>query len=197
MRILSTGVIIAAIFCAKPGLTDTIDTGLYGTPPPADSVFIRWIGDDAPWSEPVWGMSLAERDLPANTYVAISAGFFTNISPGGYYSIIPIESAQVAIISEPPRERTSKVHLILLNADDSDASLVVSGGGPGVMEEVAPKTAAIRAVNPVTTTLQVVASHGSKEFDVTLRRGQNITFVVVGDDTMMIPNTFGPVVVAE
>lgn len=192
MRYLISGVLTSALL----GFTCTSaasDTGLYGVPAPADAIFVRWIGKGTPWEQPLWGISFEGQDLPANTYVAISASVFTEIGPGGYYSVIEGQENRLIILPEPPRERTSRVHLLLLNTGPALAALTVSGSGLEVIGGIAPMSTGTRAVNPVTASLRVETPQDSQDFDVALRRGQNISFVVLEDQIMMIPNTFGPV----
>ena len=173
------------------------DTGLYGKAPPEDAVFVRWIGDDAPWSQPVWGRDLRAQDLPSATYVAISASALNGAEPGTYYSVVPTKGDTPTIITEPSRDDISKVHLLLLNATDHPASLDLLDGKTQVIGLTDPMAAKSRAVNPVAVPLKVNAASRSAQFDVSLRRGQNVSFFVLENDIVMVPNTFGPVLELE
>ncbi|WP_166415629.1 hypothetical protein [Cochlodiniinecator piscidefendens] len=199
MKAIKAGLLLSFTLCFSSVSAIADDTGLYDRPPPSDAVFVRWIGDDAPWSKPFWGLFLGERNLPAYAYVALSAANIAEVEPGGYYSIVanPEDNSSISIIAEPQRDRVSKVYIVLLNAGNGDASLRVSGGGPVVIGATAALSAGIRAVNPVAATLQIHTHNRSEDFEIALRRGQNITFIAENDGVYLIPNTFGPVVELE
>ena len=188
------------LLCAALGLgvgsapAETED-GLYGAAVPQDAVFLRRIGSDGAETV-IFGRSFTADELPENTYVAISAVLLDGAVAGGHYTILPADTAP-AVLQEPQRPDQSKVYLFLLNGDDAPARLSVADGGPVVIEDTAPGQITERAVNPLAVTLTVEGDGFSQDFDVVLRRGVNLTFVVADGAASLIENRFGPVIEAN
>ncbi|MEN0002232.1 MAG: hypothetical protein AAF940_15240, partial [Pseudomonadota bacterium] len=166
------------------------DNELYDTPPPDDAAFVRWVGLGN--QHPVFGVAPATHI--ADVYRPVSAAATTGAQPGAFYTATKNADGKLVIIEEPTREDTSKVHLLLLNAGDMPVQLVVAGQDMMVIDETPPGAAQSRAVNPVSTSLTVKSGDGRElgTFDLALRRGQNLTFIVHEDTARLIENAFGP-----
>lgn len=176
------------------------DRGLYGEPVPADAAFIRWIDFGTGASRIAFGRDFAQDAVPDMTYAAISTALLDGAEAGGYYSIVASEDGTAQQIREPARNDASKVHLILLNAADTPVSLVLSDMETEVIGATPAAQAQSRAVNPVSAALAVRSDRTGTVldgFDVALRRGQNLTFAVIGNEVIAIPSTFGPVIAQE
>lgn len=172
-----------------------IEDGLYGAAVPNDALFVRRIGIvDA--SVDLFGRSFSAGELPEETYVAISAAQLDGAQAGGHYTILS-DGAAPFILQEPVRTEPSKVHLFLLNAGSASARLVVADGGPVVIDTTTDGQISQRAVNPVSVTLTVEANGLSENFDLVLRRGVNLTFLVADGDVRLIENRYGPVIEAR
>lgn len=170
---------------------DTEDA-LYGAPVPSDAVFIRLIGEmDAPLF--ILGRGFTSEELPEAVYTAISASLLDGAQAGTHYTVLtgPV-GAQ--LIEEPGRDDPAKVHLFLLNADAADARMLVADGGPVVIDVTAQGAIASRAVNPLSVTLAVETADNLEAFDVVLRQGVNVTFLVSDGDVTLIEHQFGPVI---
>ena len=74
------------------------------------------------------------------------------------------------------------------------ARLVLTDQNVEVIGTTNVNSAGGRTVNPVAVTLSVVTSSGAVlgDFDVQLRRGQNVTFVARPDGAVVLENRFGP-----
>ncbi len=183
-------------FLAAATAATTIEDGLYGAAVPADAVFVRRMDDgDGPLQ--VLGRQFLAHELPHTVYAAISASDLTGADQGRYYSVIARPDGTAHIVAEPPRADRSRVHLILLNMGTGTARMTVADDGAVVINDTAPMAANARAVNPVAVTLRVETAHGAQTFPVTLRRGQNVTFVVTESGISLVPSAFGPVIAGE
>ncbi len=172
-----------------------LEDGLYGAAVPSDAVFVRQIGglDAAPT---LFGRTFTVDELPEATYVAISASALDGAEPGAHYTVLA-EAGGLTVIEEPARPNPSKVYLFLLNEAGPAAQLNVAGGGATVIDPTRAGAIGSRAVNPLAVTLSVQAGAMVEEFDVILRRGVNITFVVADGRVQLIENQFGPVIEAD
>lgn len=187
---------LVALTCAAT-TAQSDEAVLYDQAAPADAVFVRLLAEyDASLNQvPFGGANLPLDVADQDTYVAISASDLTGVQAGTYYSFASNDDGLV-IISEPNRETAAKVHLILVNTSDAPVRLIVPGRGMEVVAELAPGTSASRAVNPVSTPLAVERIHDGVilgEFDVSLSRGQNLTFIADTDRARLLENSFGPV----
>lgn len=171
---------------------------LYAEAAPADAVFVRVL-EQVPSQSVEFefdGKSIAFEQDVLNTYVPISASSLTSISQGGMYSVVIADDGSTKIIEEPQRDTASKVHLILVNAGTSPVRLIVPGRGMEVVATLEGGQAASRAVNPIEVELAVERVEDGEilnTFDVSLARGQNLTFVAQDDNARLVENTFGPV----
>lgn len=178
---------LTTLIALGPVMGQASDQALYGTAIPDDAVFVRWL--DTPAQATVFGVPF-DANLAAGTdYLPISAQYLPDVPQGGFYSVIG-----TALVQEPARDDLTKVHVILLNTDESPARIVLAGGTAEVIGETAQNSAAARAVNPVKATLAVMQGETLLgEFDVALRRGQNVTFFVQDGTVQFIKNGFAPV----
>lgn len=175
------------------------DEALYGAPVPQDAVFIRWLGDIAPSSLSVFKYDFSALDIENDAYSAISNAALTGATPGGYYSVATDTNGQTHLIQEPARNDKSKVHLLLVHADAAagPVQMVLAGTERVVIGETVHGQANARAVNPVAVRMTLAGDVDQSEFDLTLRRGQNMTVAVIAGNVTVIENRFGPVIVTE
>lgn len=168
------------------------EDALYGAPVPSDAVFIRPIGEiDAPVS--ILGRNFTSAELPEAVYAAISASMLEGAEAGAHYTVLA-GADQPQLIEEPGRDDPAKMYLFLLNADASDARLRVAAGGPTVIEDTTEGTIASRAVNPLAVALAVETAGASEKFDVILRQGESVTFLVSDGDLTVFEDQFGLVI---
>jgi hypothetical protein len=170
---------------------EAADNALYGAPLPDDAAFVRWLDAPEGSNRMAFGAAFGPAAQDDTAYAAVSAAHVSGAVAGGYYSII---NGQTVV--EPARTDATKVHLILLNADDSPARIMVADKDMQVIGDTAPGAAASRAVNPISVALAIVDATSGAElgrFDVALRRNQNITFLVHNGQVDMIQNGFGAV----
>lgn len=176
------------------------DQGLYGEPVPADAAFIRWVDVGQNTNRAAFGRDFADAGIPDQTFTAVSTALLDGADVGAYYTIVATADGSYQTIKEPSRDDTSKVHLILLNAGEAPVSLVVPTPETDVIPATLSSEAKSRSVNPVSVALavrSVTTGATLGEFDVALRRGQNMTFAVIGEDVIAIPSAFGPVIAQE
>lgn len=166
------------------------DNELYDTPPPDDAAFIRWL-EPGP-NQAAFGVLPIQHN--GHAYHPVSAAQTTGAISGQFYtSATDAHGAQV-VIAEPERPDRSKVHLILLNLSASVVRLALADSDVEVISKTSANEASARAVNPVSATLNVEDGNGQilGVFDVNLRRGQNLTFVVRPEGAELLENHFGP-----
>ncbi len=190
-RLLKPIIIIAA--CLGAGsLSAEEEDALYGDALPADAVFIRQFGA-AEFPILALGRPFTQGDFDATAYTAVSAETLENAEPGSFYTILS-NGVETRLIHEPSRDDRSRVHLFLLNADEMDASLVVAEGGPEVIANVPTGQIETRPVNPLAVALSVETGFGTNNFDVVLRRGGNVTFLVQDGEVHLVEHRFGPII---
>ena len=194
-RMISILAVLLATVTTSTAVAEQED-GLYGAPVPSDAVFIRRFGGlDGP--QTIFERTFPEGALPDGVYVAISASALEGAEPGAHYSVLQTTGEDFELISEPARNDPTKVHLFLLNGGEAPARLSVASGGPMVIDDTISGEIDSRAVNPVSVSLRVEAGALVQDFEVVLRRGQNITFLVADGEIRLIENTFGPVIELE
>lgn len=172
------------------------DTALYAEPAPADAAFVRFIGFASGTVVDFAGVRFEVPRETATSYVAVSSARLSDVAVGAYVSVLPGEGdAAVRRIDEPARDSRSKVHLLVLNASAEPVHLSTVDGAMQVVGAVAPGQSASRAVNPVSVSLGLFGANDQAlgSYDVTLRRGQNLSFVVDANGATVIENSFGPV----
>jgi hypothetical protein len=178
---------LTTIFTLAPTLGLASNQALYGTAIPDDAVFIRWMG--TPEQATSFGAQFAPELAAGSDYLPISARHLPDAEQGAFYSVI-----DGTLVQEPARDDPAKVHLILVNADQGSARVLLAGKDAQVIGETARNAANARAVNPVQAVLAVMLENTLLgEFDLTLRRGQNVTFFVQDGVVHLIQNGFAPV----
>ena len=172
------------------------DTSLYAEAAPADASFVRFIGFDGADNAQFDGFTFALTADAADKYIPISSALLDHTAPGSFVSVLRGADGAVQTITEGARSRRTKVSLLLLNASATPVHLRLADGSVPVVENVAPAASAQRAVNPVAISLGVFADGQDAPlavFDVALRRGQNLSFVVEADSVRLVENQFAPV----
>ncbi|KMW56568.1 Alginate o-acetyltransferase AlgF [Candidatus Rhodobacter oscarellae] len=174
---------------AWPCFSSAQDGTLYKEPPPPDAAFLRWV-DPSP--APIV-LGLAGIDSEGAAYRAISASEIVGLSEGHFYTAGRAADGEVVIIEEPARLDRSKVYVTVVNLSQSARQLELARDGRRVIGATQTNSAKTRAVNPVTVALNVVGGAGSNAgtFQITLGRGQNVTFVARPDGVVMLQDRFG------
>lgn len=171
------------------------DTDLYPQALPSDAAFIRTFTHQTP-SE-FDGVRLEDFDAETcRDYCAVSAALLPSTEPNTFFSLFTGTDGALHVLQEPNRGPASKVNLIVINADTSPVRLLVPGKNISVVDRIEPDASGSRAVNPVSTKLAVVTALDSKvlgSFDLSLSRGQDITFFVRDGQVTLIKNAYGPV----
>lgn len=189
-------VLAVGLAITNANLVYAADEGLYGAEIPKDAVFIRWLGEADPSEREVFGFDFTGK-VSGTGYVVISATLLDDVASGSYFTVVEDAQSEFKIIAEPQRSSVSKVNLILLNGTHSVARIVVAGGGPEVIGDVASGNADLRAVNPVSINLTVEASDRATSFEVSLKRGQDLTFAVLNDGISLVPTVIGAIIAEE
>lgn len=188
---------LATLICLAAPTGLQAQDALYDTAPPADAVFIRWLGDAAmsETARTVFNHAFAP-EAAGPDYVAISAADLTGAAAGTHYAVFADASGAAQIVAEPARADRAKVHLFLASCDAVPMKLVVAGAGVEVAAVTKAQTVAMRAVNPVAASLAVEGADGAVlgQFDLTLSRGQDVTFFACKGTAEVIANTYGAVV---
>jgi len=169
--------------------------GLYPDALPDDVSFVRFVGFDGHDSATFAGATFALDAATAAQYIPVSAGALDAVAAGSYATVLRASDGTTRVIPEAPRSRRAKVALLLVNGTDAALTLRLIEGGAEVIGAVPPATAALREVNPVAVTLGVFGADtptALAQFDVALKRGQNISFVADGTGVRMIENRFAP-----
>ena len=185
-------------FATSMNLAPTVwadDASLYAEPAPADAAFVRFIGFEPGASVEFEGVRFTVPDEKETSYVAVSSARMQATQSGAFVSVLPGQTDGLDRIDEPAREGRSRVHLIVVNASSAPVHLRTADGAMAVVEDVAPGASASRAVNPVSVSLGLFGAEAQAldTFDVALRRGQNLSFVVDEHGVRLIENSFGPV----
>ena len=160
------------------------DDALYADVIPSDAVFIRWL--EPPLKASAFGAQFDTTLAASGDFLPVSAALLKNVTAGSYFSV-----TEGQIIQEPARADKSKVHLVLLNTSQESAELLITENSAAVIGATEPNAAQSRAVNPIAVNLSVATSGGDfTEFDLSLRRGQNLTFLVTDAGVRLIENGF-------
>ena len=177
----------------SPVLAD--DNSLYAETLPDDASFVRFVGFDGQNSAEFAGFTFDLVADDAGKYIPVSASQLSNITSGSFISVLRAADGELQTIDEGPRTRQSKVALLLVNGTDTQLGLRLADGSVAVLEAVAPTTSALREVNPVAISLGVFSTEQEAPlatFDVSLRRGQNLSFVADADGVRLIEKQFAP-----
>ncbi len=172
------------------------DDALYGQATPEDAVFVRFLGDPSNADLVVHGRQF-DGDAADASYTIISEALLPEAPVSRFNTAIVGEDGVEIVIAEPARNSTSKVHLLLLNAVDQNVRLLANGGALEVIGSTEFGTAEMRAVNPITIDLSVVQGPNMEvlaEFEVALKRGEDLSFVVTEAGVEVIPTSYGTVI---
>ncbi|MEM8579319.1 MAG: alginate O-acetyltransferase AlgF [Pseudomonadota bacterium] len=185
--------LLTALVLACPSVA-AADSGLYPEAAPEDAAFVRFVGLDVP-SVDFDGHRFTLDPEASDAYIPVSAARLDAVAPGSFLTVTSGPDGPRAI-AEGPRPDRSKIYLFVINASDTPVSLQVAEGEVPVITDIAGGQAGSRAVNPVQITFAVVSDADAAPlgtFDVTLKRGQNLSFFVGPDGARVIPHRFGPV----
>jgi hypothetical protein len=172
---------------------------LYADTPPDDAIFVRSFidADEARDTAGLPGFAVGAIAKGGAAFSSLSAAEFGFPEAGGFYALVADEAGGLHLVPEPARADRAKVYLTVLNASDTDVRLVEPTQGIEVVAPTTPLSAAARAVNPADVRLaveNVATGESLASFDIRLRRGQNVTFLVREDEVELIEDVYGPVV---
>lgn len=187
---------LTTLFLSCAAQSAAADTSLYAEAAPADASFVRFIGFEGANEALFDGFTFALTGDVGERYIPVSAALLNATQPGSFVSVLRSADGDIQTITEGARSRRSKVSLLILNTSDTPVHLRLADGSVAVLEDVAPASSALRDVNPVAISLGVfsdVQEAPLAVFDVALRRGQNVSFVVDAGTVRLIENQFAPV----
>ncbi len=195
-RRFKTNTVLSFVIAAAATVAVADDAALYDTAIPADAAFVRLLSTDGntTLSTHFAGRQFVIGADLADAYIPVSAAQLSGVAAGSYFSIVAGDKGTKSI-AEPPRETAAKIHLLLVNTGPDAVRLVVPEQNLEVVATIGAGQAASRAVNPIDVTLAVERVHDSAVlgvFDVSLSRGQNLSFVVDHASARLIENRFGP-----
>ena len=186
-----------AVFSFNAAIAHATDASLYAEAPPDDASFVRFAGFGDAESADFAGKTFRLNPDERLAYAPVSSAALSGVAPGTYATVVRDASGADHVIREAPRAAASKVSLYLVNATDSALELKLADGSATVIPGVEPMASGMRAVNPVKISFGVFR-HGEDAplatFDVSLRRGQNLTFLAEASGVRLIENRFGAVV---
>ena len=168
---------------------------LYPEAPPPDASFIRFFGATGV-KITFAGKSFDLTEVDAGNYIPVSAALLSDVSAGSFVSVFVAADGTLHPVIEGPRDTRLKVHLFLVNGSGEAVDLRVIDGNLPVLQEVGPNSSGQRAVNPVAVTLGVFETGQDtprEVFEVSLQRGQNVSFVVTASGSQMIQNAYSDV----
>lgn len=169
---------------------------LYAEAPPDDASFIRFIGFEDTNTVEFSGKTFTLFADEFETYIPVSSTKLDNIPSGSFVTVMSGANSSTKIIYEGARDTSSKVFLFLINGSDNILDLRLSDNSASVIDNVLSGQALKRGVNPVAVTLGVFSNDADipiATFDVSLKRGQNISFIVDKAGVRLIQNRFGAV----
>ena len=187
----------AAVACFPFGTGAFADkASLYAEPAPDDASFVRFIGFEGEEHVQFAGYNFTLKEGEATAYIPISTVHLTNVLAGGFVTVLRGDAEQPKVIVEGPRNSRSKVLIILVNGTDRVLDLRLTDNSTTVIASIPGHSAGQRAVNPVSVSLGVFASGSDTPeatFDVSLKRGQNISFIADDKGIHLIENRFATV----
>lgn len=190
---LSTAIVLA--HAVTGASAETTDTALYDDPAPADASFVRFVG----FHDRSTMFAGKVFSLPAENkahYIPVSAAQLDGVAPGRYITVVNRPGNAPSVIEEAPRDDATRVHLFVINTSDTAVSLRTEDGATAVIDDIAPGVSGTRAVNPIAIILGVFAKGDTTPlatFDLSLRRGQNLSFLARPAGVELIENRFAPV----
>ena len=195
MNLRATHIVAAAILTTVSP-ADANDEALYGAAVPEDAVFVRFLTDRPTNVLTAFGWTFEPASEQAS-YSVVSSALLSEAPASQFNTVVVSAEGEEIIISEPDRTSASKVHLLLLNATENAVSLVANGGALEVISSTTFGSANIRAVNPIKAELSVVQSPSQTvldTFEVSLRRGEDLSFIVTDDGVELVPTSYGAVI---
>ena len=172
------------------------DTSLYAEAAPDDASFVRFVGFEGETAAEFAGKNFQLSNENHAAYVPVSSSLLSDTPSGSYVTVLHVENGQNMIISEGARDARSKVYLFLVNGTKTLLDLRLADNSATVIDAIGQGQAGHRGVNPLSVKLGVFADGEQtplETFDVTLKRGQNISFVAEDSGIRLIENHFGPV----
>ena len=186
---------IAAILLSSfASISHADENSLYSEAVPYDASFIRFIGFENADTAVFAGKEFHLLENEKQAYLPISSTRLNNVEAGSYVSLIKQPDGSVETIFEGPRNGRSKVFLFLVNASDVPHELRLTDESAVVIANVKAQSADQRGVNPINVSLGVFKSTETEPlavFDVALKRGQNISFIVDDTGVQLVENRFG------
>ena len=172
------------------------DTSLYAEATPDDASFVRFVGFEGETAAAFAGkiFQLSNEDHAA--YVPVSSSLLSGTPSGSYVTVLRSQNGHDLIITEGARDARSKVFLFLVNGTKTPLDLRLADNSATVIDAIGYGQAGQRGVNPLSVKLGVFADGEQtplETFDVTLKRGQNISFVADNSGVRLVENHFGPV----
>ena len=172
------------------------DTSLYADAAPEDASFVRFVGfQDQTSAEFAGKVFELGRDVH-EAYVPVSSAKLQNVEAGSFLTVVKGQGGETTVIAEDKRSNRAKIALVLVNATDRVLDLRLADGSTPVIQDVASMTSGLRAVNPVQISLGVFDdADGSllARFDVSMKRGQNLTFLADETGVRLVENRFAAV----
>ncbi|MEM7268084.1 MAG: alginate O-acetyltransferase AlgF [Pseudomonadota bacterium] len=172
------------------------DTALYPEAPPADASFVRFAGFGEDASAVFAGKTFDLKSEERLAYIPVSSAALEGVDPGAYITVARDGDGGQKAIAEDPRAAASKVSLFLVNATHKRLELKLADGSVTVIDTVEPMSSGLRAVNPVAISLGVFGEDGDAPlatYEVSLHRGQNLTFLAEPSGVRLVENRFGAV----
>jgi len=188
--------IAAAAILTTVSPADANDEALYGAAVPEDAVFVRFLADHPAKDLTAFGWTF-ETDLEQVAYSVVSASLLPEAPASRFSTVVVTTEGEGIVIPEPDRTSASKVHLLLLNATVNAVSLVADGGAIEVIRPTRFGAANIRAVNPIKAEFSVVQVPSQTvlgTFDVSMSRGEDLSFIVTNDGVELVPTSYGAVI---
>lgn len=196
MNIMELFVSTACLAACLSTEARAVDTSLYAEAAPEDASFVRFVGFDTSETPVFGGKTFGLTEVKPGAYIPVSSGLLKDVAAGSYASVVRTPEGRVEVITETPRSRDGKVSIFLVNASNAPLDLRLADNAAAVIEDVESGASGMRAVNPVSVSLGVFmpgAEAPIETFDVTLQRGQNLTFLATDADVSLIKHSFGPV----
>ncbi len=172
------------------------ENSLYAEVAPDDASFVRFVGFEGTTSAEFAGKTFDLYDVDQNAYVPVSSSLLSGIPSGSYLTVLHSSDSQGVVVTEGARDTRSKVFLFLINGTDTPLDLRLADNSATVIDAVNQGQAGQRGVNPLSVALGVFADDAQtplKTFEVTLKRGQNISFVADDRGIHLIENRFSAV----
>ena len=172
------------------------DANLYAEAAPDDASFVRFVGFDGETAAEFAGKTFQLSTEDHTAYMPVSSSLLTNIPVGRYVTVLRSKIGQPMVVTEGARDTRSKVFLFLINGTKTPLDLRLADNSATVIDAIGYGHAGQRGVNPVAVQLGVFADGEQtplETFDVTLKRGQNMSFVADDSGIRLIENHFGPV----